>query len=92
MIVLFASETHFLITCGALTKQSSRMLANVKNMKQIYAFLACQSIRAPAIALRDALAMEFAIMKIPITFPRDFGVVCMEAKVMNGASINALPN
>ena len=77
---------------GVLTKQRQVMLAKVKNRKTIPAFLQCQSINAPPMALSAALAIEFAIMKTPMTFPRDRGVVCMEAKVMNGASTSELPN
>ena len=77
---------------GVLTKQRQVMLANVKNKKMMPAFLQCQSIRAPPIADRDALAIELAIMKTPMTFPRERGVVCMDANVMNGASTSALPN
>ena len=77
---------------GVLTKLRQVMLAKVKNRKITPAFLQCQSIKAPPIALSDALAMEFAIMKTPITFPRDRGVVYIDANVMNGASTNELPN
>ena len=36
--------------------------------------------------------MELPIMNMPNTLPLDFGVVCIEAKVMNGASVRAFPN
>jgi len=68
------------------------MLIREKKMNTHGAFLQCQSMTAPPMALNAALAMEFPIMKRPRILPLLSGVTIRETIVMNGASTSALPN